>query len=120
MAGFITSYLTPAGGLERYVTTDSKLLPAAEYRSTQVTKLLASATVPDQGMPAEGTTVHVLATVNAITSQLHPPPRGLPPHAQGRQRPLDRRGADYAPLLAPDAELTPVIPTPAAANGSPR
>jgi hypothetical protein len=120
VAGFITGYLTPAGGLERYVTTDSKLLPAAEYRSTQVTKLLASATVPDQGVPAEGTTLRVLATVNAITSQLAPRQEDYPLTLKVVSGRWTVAALDYAPLLAPDAELTPVIPTPAAANGSPR
>jgi len=120
VAGFITSYLTPAGGLERYVTTDSKLLPAAEYRSTQVTKLLASATVPDQGIPAEGTTLRVLATVNAITSQFAPRQEDYPLTLKVVSGRWTVAALDYAPLLAPDAELTPVIPTPAAANGSPR
>ncbi len=46
VSGFITSFLTGAGGLERYVTTDSGLLPAADYRSAQVTKLVANHTAP--------------------------------------------------------------------------
>lgn len=72
VSGFITSFLTGAGGLERYVTTSSGLLPAADYRSAQVTKLLANHSPGDHDVPPEGTTVHVLATVNAVTSQYAP------------------------------------------------
>ena len=120
VAGFLTSYLTAAGGLERYVTTDSGLLPAADYRSAQVTKLLASATVPDQGSSRRRHHRARAGHRQRDHQPIRPPPGGLPPHAERHQRPLDRRALDYAPLLAPDAELTPVIPTPAAANGAPR
>lgn len=111
VAGFITSYLTNAGGLERYVTTDANLLPAADYRSAQVTKLLASASVPDQGVPAEGTTLHVLATVNSVTTQFAPRQEDYPITLKVVSGRWTVAGLDYAPLLAPDAELTPVIPT---------
>ena len=45
-----------------------------------VAKLLASHAVPDHGVPADGTTVHVLATVSAVTPPVRAPPRGLPHH----------------------------------------
>lgn len=115
VSGFITSFLTGAGGLERYVTTSSGLLPAADYRSAQVTKLLANHSPGDTGVPAEGTTVHVLATVNAITSQYAPLQLDYPIVLTVTSGRWSVSGLDYAPLLAEGAELTPVIPTAAAA-----
>lgn len=115
VAGFITSYLTPAGGLERYVTPASALLPAADYRSARVTALLASTAVPDQGVPAEGTTVHVLAHITAQTSQFAPRHEDYPLELTVTSGRWTVSALDYAPLLAPGAELTPIIPTPTAA-----
>jgi hypothetical protein len=111
VSGFITSFLTGAGGLERYVTTDSGLLPATDYRSAQVTKLVANHTAPDQGVPADGTTLHVLATVNAVTSQFAPLQLDYPIALTVTSGRWSVSGLDYAPLLAQGAELTPVIPT---------
>ena len=114
VTGFLTSYLTAAGGLERYVTTDSGLLPAADYRSAQLAKLLASRAVPDHGVPPEGTTLHVLATVSAVTPQFAPRHEDYPISLIVSSGRWTVSALDYAPLLAPDAELTPIIPTPAA------
>ncbi|MBY0443535.1 MAG: conjugal transfer protein [Mycobacteriaceae bacterium] len=116
VAGFITSYLTGAGGLERYVTTDSGLLPAADYRSAHLTQLLANHTTPDHSVPADGTTLHVLATVNALTSQFAPLQLNYPIVLTVTSGRWNVSGLDYAPLLAVDAELIPVIP----AAGTPR
>ena len=88
--------------------------------SAQVTKLLASTNVPDQGVPAEATTVHVLASVNAITTQFAPRQEDYPITLKVVSGRWTIAGLDYAPLLALDAELTPVIPTPAAPNAAPR
>lgn len=112
--GFLTSFLTGAGGLERYVTTSSGLLPAADYRSAHVAKLLANRTVGENDVPAEGTTVHVLATVNAVTSQYAPLQLDYPIVLTVTSGRWSVAGLDYAPLLAQGAELTPVIPTAAA------
>jgi Conjugative transposon protein TcpC len=109
--GFITSFLTGAGGLERYVTTDSGLLPAADYRSAQVTKLLANRSAPENDVPADGTTLHVLATVNALTSQFAPLQLDYPIVLTVTSGRWTVSALDYAPLLAEGAELTPVIPT---------
>lgn len=114
VSGFLTSFLTPAGGLERYVTTDSGLLPAADYRSVQVTKLVANHSIPDHAAPADGATVHVLATVNAVTTQFAPLQLDYPIALTVTSGRWSVSGMDYAPLLAADAELTPVIPTAAA------
>lgn len=116
VAGFITSYLTGAGGLERYVTTDSGLLPAADYRSAHLTQLLANHTTPDHTVPTDGTTLHILATVNAITSQFAPLQLNYPIVLTVTSGRWSVSALDYAPLLAVNAELTPVIP----AAGTPR
>ncbi|WP_204903606.1 conjugal transfer protein [Mycobacterium riyadhense] len=115
VSGFITSFLTGAGGLERYVTTNSGLLPAADYRSAQVIKLVSNHAPGDHDVPAEGTTVHVLATVNAVTSQYAPLQLDYPIALTVTSGRWSVSGLDYAPLLAQGAELTPVIPTAAAA-----
>ena len=90
VAGFLTAYLTDAGGLDRYVTADSGLLPAADHRSATLTKLLAQHSVPDEGVPPDGTEVQVLATVDAVTTAIRAATRGLPDHPDRRQRPMDR------------------------------
>lgn len=111
VAGFITSYLTGAGGLERYVTPTSGLLPAADYRSALITKLTANHNTPDHDVPAEATTVHVLASVEAITSGFAPLQLDYPITVTVTSGRWSVSGLDYAPLLADGAELTPVIPT---------
>jgi hypothetical protein len=111
VAGFLTSYLTSSGGLERYVTADSGLLPAADYRTVRVTKLLANHAASDHDVPADRTTLHVLATADAITSQFAPTQLNYPIALKVTSGRWSVAGLDYAPLLAEDAELTPVIPT---------
>lgn len=115
IAGFLTSYLTAAGGLERYVTPNSGLLPAADYRSAQLTRLTAHHNAPDHDVPAEGTTLHVLAAVSAVTSQFAPLELEYPIVLTVTSGRWTVSALDYAPLLADSAELTPVIPTAAAA-----
>lgn len=114
VAGFLTSYLTAAGGLERYVTPDSGLLPAADYRSAQLTRLTANHNAPDHDVPSEGTTLHVLAAVNAVTSQFAPRQLDYPISLTVTSGRWTVSALDYAPLLADNADMTPVIPTPAA------
>ena len=114
VSGFITSFLTGASGLERYVTTSSGLLPAADYRSAQVIKLVANHSPGDHDVPADGTTVHVLATVNAVTNQYAPLQLNYPIVLTVTSGRWSVSALDYAPLLAEGAELTPVIPTAAA------
>lgn len=111
VAGFLTSYLTTGGGLERYVTADSHLLPAADYRSVRVSKLLANHGAPDHDVPADGTTLHVLATADAVTNQFSPTQLNYPILLKVTSGRWSVAGLDYAPLLDGDAELTPVIPT---------
>lgn len=119
VAGFLTSYLTGAGGLERYVTADSGLLPAADYRSAQLARLTANRNTPDHDVPAEGTTVHVLAAVSAVTGQFAPVALDYPLTLIVTGGRWSVSALDYAPLLAEGAELTPVIPTAAPTRSSP-
>ena len=108
--GFICSYLTAQGRLERYVTPKSGLVPAAGYRSATVVKLLSSTAVPDHDIPAENSRVHVVATVDILTSQFAPLRLDYPMTltvTSGRWSVAD---LDLAPQIAPGAELTPVMP----------
>jgi hypothetical protein len=111
VTGFLPAYLTDAGGLDRYVTADSGLLPAADYRSTTLTKLLAQHSVPDQGVPPDGTQVHALATVDAITTQFAPRREDYPITLTVVSGRWTVAAVDFAPLLTDNAELTPVLPT---------
>jgi hypothetical protein len=111
VAGFLTAYLTDAGGLDRYVTADSGLLPAADYRSATLTKLLAQHSVPDQNVPPDGTQVHALATVDAVTTQFAPRREDYPITLTVVSGRWTVAAVDFAPLLADNAELTPVLPT---------
>jgi hypothetical protein len=65
--GFITAYLTSAAGLDRYVLADSWIKPVGGYHSAVITTAAADAQIPDN--PAQGTRIHVRATVIAQTSQ---------------------------------------------------
>lgn len=111
VSGFIKSFLTGTGGLERYATPGSGLLPAADYRSAPLTKLVANHAAPDHQVPAEGTTLHVLATVSAVTNQFSPLQLDYPIVLTVTGGRWTVCALDYAPLLAEGAELTPAIPT---------
>jgi hypothetical protein len=110
VTGFLTAYLTTAGGLDRYVTADSGLLPAADYRSATLTKLLVQHSVPDQGVPPDGTQVHALATVDAATTQFAPRREDYPITLTVVSGRWTVAAVDFAPLLADTTELTPVLP----------
>ena len=93
VTGFLTSYLTAAGGLERYVTTDSGLLPAADYRSAQRRQ---AARQPRRARPRRPPRRHHPARAGHRQRRDAPvraPPRGLPHLADRQQRPLDRLSA---------------------------
>jgi Conjugative transposon protein TcpC len=110
IAGFITSYLTPAGGLDRWVTTGSGLLPAADYHSAKVTKLVANHAIPDHDTPADATTVRVIATVDATDSRFAPRHEDYPLTLRVTSGRWVVAALDEAPLLTKDAELSPVVP----------
>jgi hypothetical protein len=111
VSGFLTSYLTNAGGLERYVSNTSGLRPLADCASVQLTNLVASKSVPDQTPPADGTTVLVLATINEMTSQYAPRPEQYPLAVTVASGRWTVTGIDTGPALVGTADLAPVAPT---------
>lgn len=123
LTGFFESYLTNAGGLDRYITTDSGLVATPDYRSKRdggpeprIIKLRSTRTVPDadQPTPADGTKVRVLATVDSVTRQYSPRREDYALTLTVVSGRWMVSGIDYAPQLASNPELTPVIPTPTA------
>jgi len=111
VSGFLSSYLTQAGGLERYVAAGSGLRPLADCTSLQLTGLSANHTTPDQSTPADGTTVHVLATVAEMTSQYAPRNEQYPLALTVSSGRWTVTGIDPAPQLVGTGELAPVVPT---------
>lgn len=111
VSGFLTSYLTAAGGLERYVSTGSGLRPLADCTSLQLAALVANHTTPDQSTPADSTTVHVLATVSEMTSQYTPRNEQYPLTLTVTSGRWTVTGIDPAPQLVGTGELAPVVPT---------
>lgn len=123
LTGFFESYLTNAGGLDRYITTDAGLAATPDYRSKRdggpeprIIKLRSTRTVPDadKPTPADGTTVRVLATVDSVTRQYSPRREDYALTLKVVSGRWMVAGIDYAPQLASNPELTPVIPTPTA------
>ena len=113
VAGFLHSYLTSAGGLERYTTSESDLVPVATCRSAQLTALLASvAAAAEQTVPADGTKVRVWATVSEITNQYSPRTEQYPLTLVVRGGRWSVTAIDSGPLLDGNADLTPVAPAP--------
>ena len=72
---------------------------------------MANHSAPEHQAPADGTTLHVLATVNAVTNQFAPLQLDYPIVLTVTSGRWAVSGLDYAPLLADGAELTPVVPT---------
>lgn len=67
VSGFINTYLTATGGLDRYVVADSWIKPIGGYQSAVIKTADTDAEVPET--PAAGTRIHVRARVIAQTSQ---------------------------------------------------
>ncbi|MBN3459477.1 conjugal transfer protein [Mycobacterium sp. DSM 3803] len=123
LTGFFESYLTNAGGLDRYITTNSGLVAVPDYRSKReggpeprIVKLRSTRSVPDAGqpMPADGTKLRVLATVDSVTHQYSPRREDYALTLTVVSGRWMVAGIDYAPQLASNTELTPVVPTPTA------
>lgn len=71
LAGFIATYLTGSPGLDRFITTDSRLTPVKNpYASATVTSVRAIASPPDN--PAENFTLPVRVTVSARSAEYTP------------------------------------------------
>lgn len=110
VAGFLTSYLTGTGGLDRYVSADAGLLPAADYRSATITGLQADHSAPEDTVPPNGTRLHILASTSIVTSQFAPRHETYPLTLTVISGRWTVSALDYAPLLADDTEPTPVLP----------
>ncbi len=65
--GFLETYLTATGGLDRFAMAGSGLTAIGGYQSVTVTSAVADHAVPDAPPPA--IRIHVLATVVAQTAQ---------------------------------------------------
>lgn len=89
----------------------SGLRPLADCTSLQLTGLSANHTTPDQSTPADGTTVHVLATVAEMTSQYAPRNEQYPLALTVSSGRWTVTGIDPAPQLVGTGELAPVVPT---------
>lgn len=119
LTGFFESYLTNAGGLDRYVTEESGLVAVPDYRSSRdggpaprIVKLQSTRAVPDNAMPADGTIIHVFAAVDSVTRQYSPRREDYALRLTVISGRWMVAGIDYAPELATGAELTPVVPAP--------
>ncbi|CQD25053.1 hypothetical protein BN970_06851 [Mycolicibacterium conceptionense] len=117
LTGFFESYLTNAGGLDRYITEKSGLVAVPDYRSARdggpaprIVRLQSTRAVPDDAMPADGTTIHVFATVDSVTRQFSPRREDYALSLTVISGRWMVAGIDYAPQLASQAELTPVVP----------
>jgi hypothetical protein len=110
VSGFISAYLTKAGGLDRYVTADSRLVSLGDaYQSATLTGL--SATSAPSGSPSDGETVRVLARVIAITSQYAPTELVYPLSLTGVGGKWTVAAIDRAPVISTDNSPVPVVAT---------
>lgn len=108
VSGFISAYLAKAGGLERYVTEDSRLVALGDaYESATVTALLATAT--PTGAPRDGDTVRVLARVTAITSQYAPTELVYPLTLIGVGGRWSVAAIDRSPVMSNEDDPVPVV-----------
>jgi Conjugative transposon protein TcpC len=108
VSGFITAYLTKAGGVDRYVTADSRLTGLGDaYQSATVTAL--SATETPTGVPQDGDTVRALAKVTAITSQYAPTELVYPLTLNGVGGRWSVAAIDRAPVMSTDRDPVPVV-----------
>jgi hypothetical protein len=110
VSGFINAYLTKAGGLDRYVTADSRLVSLGDaYQSATVTAL--SATAGPAGSPRDGDRVRVLASVVAITSQYAPTELVYPLTLTGVGGRWTVAAIDRAPVMSSQRNPVPVVTT---------
>ncbi|GAA2429058.1 conjugal transfer protein [Mycolicibacterium llatzerense] len=115
-SGFITAYLTTAGGVERFVTADSMLTGlGGQYLALKdkngndlplVTAVTAAAAVPAQ--PADGQIAQVLAAVTAVSSQYANVSMSYPLTLRGVGGHWSVAGINRAPLLSSDDDIVPV------------
>ncbi|OMC13543.1 conjugal transfer protein [Mycobacterium sp. SP-6446] len=110
VSGFISAYLTKSGGLDRYVTADSRLVGLGDaYQSATVTTLTATTTPASS--PSDGEKVRVLARVTAITSQYAPIELVYPLTLAGVGGRWSVAAIDRAPVMSTDTDPVPVVTT---------
>lgn len=117
VSGFITAYLTGDGSVERYVTTDSKLVGLGKVYLEQtdaqghpiplVTAVTATAAPP--ASPADGQTVRVLAQVLAVTTQYAEVHLVYPLTLRGVGGHWSVAAIDRAPVMSQADELVPIV-----------
>jgi len=108
VAGFVTAYLTPAGGVDRYVTSDSLLTGLGDaYQSATVTKVAATDT--PAAKPVDGQTIRVLANVEAVTSQYAPVQLVYPLTLRGVGGQWSVAAVDRVPVMSDSDNLVPVV-----------
>jgi hypothetical protein len=113
LAGFIGTYLTKSPGLDRFVTTDSRLKPVKHpYASATVTGVQAIANPPDA--PAENFTLSVRVTVSARSAEYTPYDLSYPLTVRASAGNWFVAAIDPVPALA---ESTPEPPNSSAAGG---
>ena len=103
--GFLRSYLTSGGGLDRYVVAGTPLAPVGGYASTTVTSALAAEAIPED--PPPGAQVHVLATVAAQTSQFATVTMTYPLRVENRGGTWMIAGLDLVPAVT-DTDTDPM------------
>jgi hypothetical protein len=119
VSGFITAYLTDAGGVDRYVTADSMVVGlGGVYQSltdAQGQKIplvtAVTATASPAATPADGQTVRVCAQVSAVTSQYAQVHLVYPLTLRGVGGHWSVAAIDRAPVMSQADDLVPVVPT---------
>lgn len=113
VTGFLNSYLTPVGGLERYVAADSGITAVNTCQRALMTTLAATRVVdPGQQAPPDGATVQVLATVSELTNRYAPQTEQYPLTLTLRSGSWSVTRIDPGPLLNGTAQLIPVAASP--------
>ena len=113
VSGFLNSYLTPVGGLERYVAAGSGITPVNTCQRVLLTGLLATRAVdPNQQTPPDGSSIQVLATVSELTNRYAPQTEQYPLTLTVQSGSWSVARIDAGPLLDGTAQLTPVAPSP--------
>ncbi len=111
VSGFLTAYLTSAGGVDRYVSADSLLSGLGEaYQSVALTSVTATDSPPT--VPADGASVQVLARADAVTSQFAPTQLVYPLTLQGVGGRWVIAAIDQAPVMSVDDDLVPAVASP--------
>lgn len=117
VSGFISAYLTGDGSVDRYATSDSRLVGLGKVYQHQsdaqgnpiplVTAV--TATAPPAATPADGDTVRVLAQVVAVTTQYAEVHLVYPLTLHGVGGHWSVAAIDRAPVMSQVDELVPIV-----------